>query len=94
MEEFLKVKGLEKVFPINNDKDTLTVFRNINFEVKKGEFVSIIGHSGCGKSTVLNSLAGLDSPSSGEISVLGKPCLLYTSPSPRDKRQSRMPSSA
>jgi len=75
MEEFLKVKGLKKVFPINNDKDFLTVFRNINFEIKKGEFVSIIGHSGCGKSTVLNSLAGLDSPSSGEISILGNPVL-------------------
>jgi len=58
MEEFLKVKALEKVFPINNDKDILTVFKNINFEVKKGEFVS-----------------SLDSPSSGEISILGNPVL-------------------
>ena len=73
MEDFLTVKDLVKIFPINNDKDTLTVFRNINFEVKKGEFVSIIGHSGCGKSTVLNSLAGLDSPSGGTINMLGKP---------------------
>lgn len=73
MEDFLTVKDLIKIFPINNDKDTLTVFRNINFEVKKGEFVSIIGHSGCGKSTVLNSLAGLDSPSGGTINMLGKP---------------------
>jgi len=73
MEDFLTVKDLEKIFPINNDKDTLTVFKNINFGIKKGEFVSIIGHSGCGKSTVLNTLAGLDFPSGGKIDMLGKP---------------------
>lgn len=73
MEEFLTVKDLIKIFPINKDKDTLTVFKNINFDIKKGEFVSIIGHSGCGKSTVLNSLAGLDSPTGGQINMLGKP---------------------
>jgi len=73
MKEFLVVKDLEKRFPINDGKSELTVFKNINFNVNKGEFVSIIGHSGCGKSTVLNSLAGLDFPSEGEINMLGKP---------------------
>lgn len=75
MGEFLVVKGLEKRFPINEGKSELVVFKNINFTVDKGEFVSIIGHSGCGKSTVLNSLAGLDYPSEGEIFMLNKPVI-------------------
>ena len=73
MKDFLTVKNLVKKFPINDGKDELTVFKNINFKVNKGEFVSIIGHSGCGKSTVLNNLAGLDSPTEGEITMLQKP---------------------
>ena len=73
MKEFLEIKNLVKKFPINDGKEELTVFKNINFKVNKGEFVSIIGHSGCGKSTVLNSLAGLDSPTEGEINMLEKP---------------------
>lgn len=75
MKEFLVVKDLEKRFPINDGKSELTVFKNINFTVNKGEFVSIIGHSGCGKSTVLNSLAGLDFPTEGEINMLDKPVI-------------------
>ncbi len=73
MKQFLKVKDLVKKFPINNGKEELTVFKNINFTINKGEFVSIIGHSGCGKSTVLNNLAGLDMPTEGKISMLDKP---------------------
>lgn len=73
MKKFLEVKDLVKKFPINDGKEELVVFKNINFNINKGEFVSIIGHSGCGKSTVLNSLSGLDSPSGGEIKMLGNP---------------------
>jgi len=73
MKEFLIVKNLVKKFPINNGKEELTVFKNINFTINKGEFVSIIGHSGCGKSTVLNSLSGLDMPTEGEITMLNEP---------------------
>lgn len=73
MSDFLQIKNLEKRFPIKDGKSELTVFKNLNFSVSKGEFVSIIGHSGCGKSTVLNTLAGLDTPSEGEIFMLDKP---------------------
>ncbi|WP_137719937.1 ABC transporter ATP-binding protein [Methylobacillus flagellatus] len=46
--------------------------RNINLQVKQGEFVSIIGHSGCGKSTVLNLIAGLLEPTDGLLFCAGR----------------------
>jgi nitrate/nitrite transport system ATP-binding protein len=44
-----------------------TVFERVSFSMEKGEFVCIIGHSGCGKTTILNILAGLDSASAGTV---------------------------
>ncbi|MCP5557047.1 MAG: ABC transporter ATP-binding protein [Verrucomicrobiaceae bacterium] len=49
-----------------------SVFRNLNLKVRTGEFVSIIGHSGCGKSTVLSMVAGLNEISEGAIMLAGK----------------------
>jgi nitrate/nitrite transport system ATP-binding protein len=63
---FLKVENLSKKF------NSTPVFENINFSLSKGEFVCIIGHSGCGKSTILNTLAGLDTASSGTIFMDGR----------------------
>jgi len=45
------------------------VFENIHFGVQQGEFVCLIGHSGCGKTTILNILAGLDAPDTGAVIV-------------------------
>jgi len=64
---FLKIESLAKVFPSMRGGEPLTVFENIHFQLAKGEFVCIIGHSGCGKSTILNVLAGLDEASSGTV---------------------------
>ena len=58
---FLKVENLSKTYK----SDSPPVFDGINFEIERGEFVCIIGHSGCGKTTILNVLAGLESASSG-----------------------------
>ena len=57
---FLKVEGLSKAFVAAKP-----VFADVSFAIDKGEFVCIIGHSGCGKTTVLNVLAGLDTATSG-----------------------------
>ncbi len=48
------------------------VFENVNFDIYKNEFICLIGHSGCGKSTILNALAGLENATSGSISMNGK----------------------
>ena len=55
-----------KRFP-DTDGGELTVFENANFGIDKGEFVCIIGHSGCGKSTIMNILAGLDEATEGVV---------------------------
>lgn len=68
---FLEVSGLEKSYPAK-DSDPFVVYKNINFTLNKGEFVCIIGHSGCGKSTILNTLAGLDGPTSGAVIMNSK----------------------
>lgn len=64
---FLNAQGLSKTFPAPKGGESLTVFDNINFGVEQNEFVCIIGHSGCGKSTILNILAGLDQASEGTV---------------------------
>lgn len=67
-QHFISVEALKRQFP-GTDK---AVFEDLWFGVDKGEFVCIIGHSGCGKTTVLNILAGLDKPSEGAIIFDGK----------------------
>ncbi|SEO43995.1 nitrate/nitrite transport system ATP-binding protein [Aquisalimonas asiatica] len=69
---FLYVENLKKTFPGARGKDDLTVFENVNFGIEKGEFVCVIGHSGCGKSTILNVMAGLDESSDGYVFMDGK----------------------
>ena len=65
---FLKVENLSKSYKA----DAPPVFEGINFEIDRGEFVCIIGHSGCGKTTILNVLAGLEEASSGYAIMLGR----------------------
>lgn len=65
------VKGLSRSFP--SGETTIQAVRDVQFEVHQGELVAIVGSSGSGKSTLLSLLAGLDSPSSGELWILGQP---------------------
>jgi nitrate/nitrite transport system ATP-binding protein len=68
----LEVSGLTRRYPTPGSKTELTVFENANFAIDKGEFVCIIGHSGCGKSTILNIFAGLDTASDGFVLMNNK----------------------
>ena len=65
---FLQVENLAKSYPGND----APVFENVNLTLDKGEFVCIIGHSGCGKTTILNALAGLEVASDGNIMMDGR----------------------
>jgi nitrate/nitrite transport system ATP-binding protein len=71
MKPFLSIEKLTQRFPDGNGGE-LTVFENASFGVEKGEFVVILGHSGCGKSTIMNVLAGLADPSSGGVIMDGR----------------------
>ena len=117
-EVMLDLENLKKVYP--TPKGDYVVLENLDLQIRKEEFITIIGHSGCGKTTMLSMIAGLNPITDGKIQVLGSsikgpgpdrgvifqspslmpwlttfdnvmlgvrkayPCLLYTSPSPRD----------
>ncbi|MGD8235927.1 MAG: ABC transporter ATP-binding protein [Chromatiales bacterium] len=66
----LEVKGLDKEF--ETPKGKVTALKDINFRTHKREFVCVIGPSGCGKSTLIRILAGLETPSSGQMLLDGK----------------------
>ncbi len=66
-ERFLDFSQLHKVYP--TPKGPLTVVEDFNLKINKGEFISLIGHSGCGKSTVLTMAAGLNPISKGAIKL-------------------------
>ena len=83
---YLNIQKLVKYYNKDNP-----IIKELDFSVKKGEFVSFIGESGSGKTTFLKCLAGLEKINSGKITLNNKIlndkdiCLLYTSPSPRDR---------
>lgn len=60
-----------KSFPVGDDE--ITVLKGINLEIGSGEFISIVGPSGNGKSTLLNMITGIDRPTAGEVIVTGRP---------------------
>lgn len=69
-ERFVEFSEVRKVYP--TAKGPLTVVDGFDLRMRKGEFVSLIGHSGCGKSTVLSMVAGLNEISSGGIILDGR----------------------
>src|SRR5882762_3665909 len=70
MSEYLVIDNLTKIYP--TPKGPAVIVKDFNLRIKKGEFVCLIGHSGCGKSTVLSMLAGLSSITEGGIILGGR----------------------
>jgi nitrate/nitrite transport system ATP-binding protein len=70
MSDYLEVSNLAKIYP--GAPSPSVIVQDFNLRIRKGEFVALIGHSGCGKSTVLSMIAGLSEISGGGIILAGK----------------------
>jgi nitrate/nitrite transport system ATP-binding protein len=66
-DKFISIEGIAKRFAASGG--AVTVFEDLWLSMRRGDFTCVIGHSGCGKTTVLNILAGLDAPSEGTVIV-------------------------
>ena len=72
----VRARLVKREYPIRNrkgKKESLAVLENFNLDIYEGEFLSLLGQSGCGKTTFLNLLAGLEKIDGGKILVDGKP---------------------
>ncbi len=69
-DQVVQVIDVVKSFPVGGGE--VTILKGISFDVKPGEFVSIVGPSGNGKSTLLNMITGIDRPTGGEVIVTGQ----------------------
>ena len=67
---FLDISQIDMVFPTDNGG--FTALKGVDLKINKGEFISLIGHSGCGKSTVLNIVAGLYQATKGGVLLNNK----------------------
>jgi NitT/TauT family transport system ATP-binding protein len=65
----LAVSGLSKVYGDRDAPDSVVALRDVSFEVPNHQFCAILGHSGCGKTTLLNIAAGFEKPSTGTVTV-------------------------
>ena len=75
MEDFVKLENITKIYKMGEVQ--IRAADNINFSIKKGEFVVIVGPSGAGKTTVLNILGGMDTATGGKLVVDGEEITAY-----------------
>ena len=71
----IELSGVTKVF--GTGRNELVALTNIDLDVAQGEIVCLVGTSGCGKTTILNLVAGLDRPSDGTVATRGRPALMF-----------------
>ena len=77
MEKFVQIERVGQTF--DTKKGKFIALRDVNLDIREGEFVTLIGHSGCGKSTLLNLIAGLTKPTSASAaSVRAMSCALLS----------------
>jgi bicarbonate transport system ATP-binding protein len=74
---FLVIDNVSKVYP--TPKGDYIVLKDVGLTIQAGEFICVIGHSGCGKSTLLNMVSGFSEPTTGSVTLKGKP---ITQPGP------------
>ena len=84
----LSINNIEVIYD-----HVILVLKGVSLDVAQGGIVALLGANGAGKTTTLKAISNLLQAERGEVTK-GNICLLYTSPSPRDQRGSRMPSSA
>ena len=70
MTQLLRAERLTKIY--RSGREEVVVFEDLNFEVRSGELVALVGESGAGKTTLLNLLAALDTPTRGELYYRGE----------------------
>jgi NitT/TauT family transport system ATP-binding protein len=71
----VRLEGVTKVY--GTGRETVAALDSLSLDIEKGDFTCIVGASGCGKTTLLNLIAGLDEPTSGEIEVTGRTALMF-----------------
>lgn len=71
----VSLRSVSKAFGHRNDR--VVALDRVNLEVQHGEFVCVVGASGCGKSTMLNLVAGLDRPTVGTVEVAGRSAMMF-----------------
>ena len=70
----IRCQAVSKTF---GGRSSVVALDHVNLEVRSGEFVCVVGASGCGKTTLLNLLCGLDTPSRGDVAVVGRTALMF-----------------
>jgi NitT/TauT family transport system ATP-binding protein len=75
MTDAVTLRGVSKVY--GGDRSAVAALDRIDLDVAPGEFVCVVGASGCGKTTLLNLIAGLDEPTAGDLAVTGRTALMF-----------------